>query len=407
MDIHEYQAKAILADYGVAIPDGGLAYSPEQAAYRASEIGGEGWLVKAQIHSGGRGQAGGIKLCSHEREIWEAADELLGKRLVTQQTGKQGKGVYRLYVEAAVASESEIYLGFLLDRSAERVVVMASAAGGVDIEEVAAADPDAIIRVNVEPAVGLQAFEAREIAFAVGLDASLVPQAVQMMVACYRAFRDLDATMLEINPLAITADRRLVALDAKMTFDDNALFRHQHISELRDKSQEDPRERTANDRGLSYVGLDGDIGCIINGAGLAMATMDMIKHAGGEPANFLDIGGGASPERVLKAFRLVLSDENVKAVLVNIFAGINRCDWVAEGVVQALRQLDIGVPVVVRLSGTNVQEGQAILANADVEVITAGSLAEAGERAVEAVRGAGDRASAADPAPSLASSAAS
>ena len=385
MEIHEYQAKAILADYGVAIPEAGLAYSPEQATYRASEIGGERWVVKAQIHAGSRGQAGGIRICSHEREIWEAADELLGKRLVTHQTGERGKGVYRLYVEAAVTSEREIYLGFVLDRAAERVMVVASAAGGTDIEEIAANDPDSIVRVNVEPAVGIQAFEAREIAFAVGLDASLVPQAVQLMAACYRAFLDLDVTMLEINPLAVTADGRLLALDAKMTFDDNALFRHQDVSELRDKSQEDPRERSANDRGLSYVGLEGNIGCIINGAGLAMATMDMIKHAGGEPANFLDIGGGASPERVLKAFRLVLSDENVKAVLVNIFAGINRCDWVAEGVVQALKQLEVQVPVVVRLSGTNVEEGRRILAQADVGVLTADSLAEAGVRAVESI----------------------
>ena len=385
MEIHEYQAKAILADYGVAIPEGGLAYSPEQATYRASEIGGERWVVKAQVHCGARGQAGGIKICSHEREIWEAADELLGKRLVTPQTGEQGKGVYRLYVEAAISSERELYLGFVLDRSAERVMVVASAAGGMDIEEIAIRDPSSIVRVNVEPAVGLQAFEARETAFAVGLDASLVSQAVQVMTACYRAFLDLDATMLEINPLAVTADGRLVALDAKMIFDDNALFRHQDVSELRDKSQEDPRERTATDRGLSYVGLDGNIGCIINGAGLAMATMDMIKHAGGEPANFLDIGGGASPERVLKAFRLVLSDTSVEAVLVNIFAGINRCDWVAEGVVQALRQLDPKVPVVVRLSGTNVEEGRRILAEADVAVVTADSLAEAGTRAVESL----------------------
>ncbi|MCQ3807353.1 MAG: malate--CoA ligase subunit beta [Acidimicrobiaceae bacterium] len=386
MEIHEYQAKAILADYGVAIPEGGLAYSPEQAAYRASEIGGEQWVVKAQIHSGARGKAGGIKVCSHEREVADAADALLGKRLVTQQTGERGKGVYRLYVEAAVAAESEIYLGFVLDRSAERLMVVASAAGGTDIEEIVARDPGSIVRVNVEPAVGLQSFEAREIAFAVGLDPSLVPPAVQLMTACHRMILDLDTTMLEINPLAVTTDGRLLALDAKMIFDDNALFRHQDVSELRDKSQEDPRERTAVDRGLSYVGLDGNIGCIINGAGLAMATMDMIKHAGGEPANFLDIGGGASAERVLKAFRLVLSDDNVEAVLVNIFAGINRCDWVAEGVVQALRQLEVPVPVVVRLSGTNVDEGRQILADADVGVITADSLAEAGSRAVESIR---------------------
>ncbi len=385
MDIHEYQAKAILNDYGVATPEGGLAYSPEQATYRAHEIGGEQWLVKAQIHSGARGKAGGIRLCRDEHEIWEAANDLLGRRLVTDQTGERGRGVYRLYVEAAVATELDIYLGFLFDRSSERVTVAVSPAGGAEIEEIAANHPSSIVRVNVEPAVGLQAFEAREISFAIGLDKTLIPQAVSTMTACYRTFRDLDATMLEINPLGVTADGRLMALDAKMTFDDNALFRHQDVSELRDKSQEDPRERTAADRGLSYVGLDGDIGCIINGAGLAMATMDMIKHSGGEAANFLDIGGGASPDQVLKAFRLVLSDEKVKAVLVNIFAGINRCDWVAEGVVQALAQLEVQVPVVVRLSGTNVEEGLRILAEADVTVITAGTLAEAGERAVEAV----------------------
>ena len=384
MEIHEYQAKAILADYGVAIPDGGLAYSPEQATYRAYEIGGDRWVVKAQIHSGARGLAGGIRVCSSEQDIWQAADDLLGKRLITRQTGPRGKGVYRLYLETIVASEREIYLGYVLDRSSERVMVVASSAGGTEIEEIAERDPDSIVRINVEPAVGLQAFEAREVAFAVGLDPTLVPQAVQTMTACYRAFCDLDATMLEINPLAVTPGGRLVALDAKMTFDDNALFRHQDVSELRDKSQEDTRERMAADRGLSYVGLEGDIGCIINGAGLAMATLDMIKHCGGEPANFLDIGGGASPERVLKAFRLVLSNRNVAAVLVNIFAGINRCDWVAEGVVEAMGKLEVAVPVVVRLSGTNVEEGQRILATSDMPVITADTLAEAGRQAVQA-----------------------
>ena len=269
-------------------------------------------------------------------------------------------------------------------------MVIASAAGGTAIEEIAADDPTRIVRVHVEPAVGLQAFEAREVAFTVGLNPTLIPQAVHTMTACYRAFCDLDATMLEINPLAATYAGCLLALDAKMTFDDNALFRHQDVSELRDKSQEDPRERSAADRGLNYVGLDGDIGCIINGAGLAMATMDMIKHSGGEPANFLDIGGGASPDRVMKAFRLVLSNENVKAVLVNIFAGINRCDWVAEGVVQSLRQLDLQAPVVVRLSGTNVEEGRRILAEAkaeaDVPLIIADTLAEAGRLAVQTAR---------------------
>lgn len=385
MDIHEYQAKALLADFGVPIPPGGLAYSPEQAQYRASEIGGEQWVIKAQVHTGGRGKAGGIRLCRSEQEVWTAADEMLGSRLVTNQTGPRGRGVYRLYVESVADIEREIYLGFVLDRATERVMLVASAAGGMEIEQIAEEDPESMIRVVIEPAVGLQAFQAREVAFALGLDASLVTEAANTLRACYRSFRDLDATMVEINPLVVTADGRILALDAKMTFDDNALFKHQRISELRDKSQEDPREMRATDRGLSYVGLEGDIGCIINGAGLAMATMDMIKHSGGEPANFLDIGGGASPERVAKAFNLVLSDDNVKGVLVNIFAGINRCDWVAQGVVKAMQDLDIQVPVVVRLSGTNVEEGRRILEESSVSLITADTLAEAAEKSVAAV----------------------
>ena len=385
MDIHEYQAKALLADFGVPIPPGGLAYSPEQAQYRASEIGGEHWVIKAQVHTGGRGKAGGIRLCQSEQEVWTAADEMLGSRLVTNQTGPRGRGVYRLYVESVADIEREIYLGFVLDRATERVMLVASAAGGMEIEQIAEEDPESMIRVVIEPAVGLQAFQAREVAFALGLDASLVTEAANTLRACYRSFRDLDATMVEINPLVVTTDGRILALDAKMTFDDNALFKHQLISELRDKSQEDPREMRATDRGLSYVGLEGDIGCIINGAGLAMATMDMIKHSGGEPANFLDIGGGASPERVAKAFNLVLSDDNVKGVLVNIFAGINRCDWVAQGVVKAMQDLDIQVPVVVRLSGTNVEEGRRILEESSVSLITADTLAEAAEKSVAAV----------------------
>ena len=386
MDIHEYQAKAILADFGMPIARGGIAYSPEQAAYRAMELGGEKWVVKAQIHSGARGKAGGIKICATENEVLEAANELLGRRLVTNQTGPQGKLVGRLYIEEATAIEREIYLAFVLDRSSERIMCVASAAGGMDIEEIAKKQPDSIVRVPIEPAVGLQDFQAREIAFALGLDTGLLPEAVKALKACYRAFRDLDATMVEINPLVVTADGRIIALDAKMAFDDNALFRRPQISELRDKSQEDAREMNAADRGLSYVGLDGNIGCIINGAGLAMATMDMIKHVGGEPANFLDIGGGASPERVAKAFNLVLSDQGVDAILVNIFAGINRCDWVAEGVIQAMEKLDVAVPVVVRLSGTNVEQGRQILADSDINLITADTLAEAAEKAVAAAK---------------------
>ena len=384
MDIHEYQAKALLADFGMPIARGGLAYSPEQAAYRAKELGGEKWVVKAQIHSGARGKAGGIKFCSNENEVLEAANELFGKRLVTNQTGPQGKLVYRLYIEAATDIEREIYLAFVLDRDSERIMCVASSAGGMDIEEIAKTDPDSIIRVPIEPAVGLRDFQAREIAFALGLEAGQISEAVTALHACYRAFRDLDATMVEINPLVVTTEGRLLALDAKMGFDNNALFRRQQVSELRDKSQEDPREMNAADRGLSYVGLDGNIGCIINGAGLAMATMDMIKHVGGEPANFLDIGGGASPERVAKAFNLVLSDDNVKAILVNIFAGINRCDWVAEGVIQAMQKLEVKIPVIVRLSGTNEEKGRQILADSDVNLITVDTLAEAAEKAVTA-----------------------
>ena len=385
MDIHEYQAKALLAEYDVPIATGGLAYSPEQAAYRAKEIGGGQWVVKAQVHSGARGKAGGIRMCDSEDEVWEAADDLLGRRLVTDQTGPVGKGVYRLYVEPVVPFGTEIYLSMVLDRQSERIMLVMSGSGGLEIEEVAETDPDAIVRISIEPAVGLQAFQARAMAFACGLDAGLVSQAEQLLLGAYRAFRDLDATMLEINPLVVTEEGRLLALDAKMSFDDNALFRHQNVSELRDKSQEDPREMNAADRGLSYVGLDGNIGCIINGAGLAMATMDMIKHSGGEPANFLAIGGGASPDRVVKAFKLVLSDERVEAILVNIFSGIYRCDWVAEGVGKAMTELEVKVPVVARLSGTNVEEGRRILAESDVELITAETLAEAGEKAVAAV----------------------
>jgi succinyl-CoA synthetase beta subunit len=384
VDIHEYQAKEILADFGVQTPRGGLAYSPEQAVYRAHEIGGEKWVVKAQIHSGARGKAGGIKLCRTDDEIWNAADELLGARLVTHQTGPKGKVVHRLYVEEATDIAQEFYVGFVLDRQMERVAVVASAEGGMEIEEISQKKPGSLIRLAVEPAVGMQPFEAREIAFKLKIDKSLISQAVTVFLGCYRAFRDLDATMVEINPLVVTRNGDLLALDAKMAFDDNALFRRPNISELRDKSQEDPREMKAADRGLSYVGLDGHIGCIINGAGLSMATMDIIKLAGGEPANFLDIGGGASPDRVAKAFNLVLSDENVETILVNIFAGINRCDWVAEGIVQAVSKIDLKIPLVVRLAGTNVEEGRKILKDSGLPVITADTLKEAAERAVAA-----------------------
>ncbi len=386
MEVHEYQAKQLLKQFGVSIPVGGLAYSPEQAVYRANEIGGEKWVVKAQIHSGARGKAGGIKFCSNTQEVWDAAESLLGRKLVTHQTGVEGKMVYRLYVEPATEIKSELYFGLVLDRSHECVVAVGSSQGGMDIEEVSSKNPESLIRINVEPAVGMQAFQARQMAFQLGLEGQQVQQAVSVFLKSYRAFRDLDATMLEINPLTITQADTVVALDAKMSFDDNALFRRTNISEYRDKSQEDPREMEAADRGLSYVGLEGNIGCIINGAGLAMATMDIIKMKGGEPANFLDIGGGASPERVAKAFRLVLSDAKVDAILVNIFAGINRCDWVAEGVIQAVQKLKPSVPVVVRLSGTNVEAGQAIINNSDLGILSADTLDQAAEVVVNSIQ---------------------
>jgi len=384
MDIHEYQAKELLAGNGVSVPPGAIAFSADQAVYAATELGGWHWAVKAQIHAGARGKAGGIKLCRTYNEVREAARALLGKPLVTSQTGPEGKPVQRVYIEAATPYQKEFYLGFVLDRKTERIRVIASKEGGVEIEQIAENDPDALFQVIVEPAVGLQPFEARAIAFKLGLTIKQVQSAVQTILGAYRTFRDLDATMLEINPLILTNDGRIVALDAKMSFDDNALFRQRNIANMHDPSQEDPREAQALEHQLNYVGLEGNIGCIVNGAGLAMATMDVIKYAGGEPANFLDVGGGASPERVATAFRLVLSDKKVRSVLVNIFAGINRCDWVAEGVVHAVRETDIKVPLVVRLAGTNVEAGRKVLQDSGIKVIMAESLNDAAAKAVAA-----------------------
>ncbi|WP_320179493.1 malate--CoA ligase subunit beta [Roseovarius pacificus] len=384
MDIHEYQAKDLLTRFGVQVPRGGIAYSPEQAVYRASELSGDKWVVKAQIHSGARGKAGGVRICSSEEEVSDAATWMLGRKLVTHQTGPQGKLVSRLYVEEATSIAQEIYLGFVMDRKLERVVVVASAQGGMEIEEISEQEPESIIRSVVDPAVGMQAFQAREIAFSLGLEPPLIAQAVKTIMGCYRLMAEMDANMVEVNPMVVTQAGEIVALDAKVSFDDNALFRRPEIAELRDKSQEDTRETYAEDRGLSYIGLDGEIGCIVNGAGLAMATLDMIKMSGGEPANFLDVGGGASPERVLKSFKAVLNDPNVEAILVNIFAGINRCDWIAEGVVLAMKELELTLPVVVRLSGTNVEEGRKVLGDSGLPIITADTLAEAADSVVGA-----------------------
>ena len=386
MDIHEYQAKKILSDFGIGIPKGGIAYSPENAEYKAKEIGGSKWVVKAQVHSGARGKAGGIIICNDALEVAQATDKLLGKKLVTNQTGPAGKIINRVYIEEASDIEKELYLGLVFDRGSECIMVVASTEGGMSVEEISSEKPETIIRSKIEVAVGMQEFQAREIAFSLGIEPELVSRTADVIRNCYRVFSELDATMVEINPLVITKDKHVFALDCKMSFDNNALFRRNEVSELRDKSQENPSEVYASDRGLNYVGLDGNIGNIINGAGLAMASMDMIKLAGGEPANFLDVGGGATPEKIVKAFKLVSSDEKVKVILVNIFAGINRCDWIAEGIVQALDQIKIDMPLVIRLAGTNVEKGNQILRDSKIDYIEANSLEDAANKAVAALR---------------------
>ena len=386
MDIHEYQAKKILSDFGIGIPKGGIAYSPENAEYKAKEIGGSKWVVKAQVHSGARGKAGGIIICNDALEVAQATDKLLGKKLVTNQTGPAGKIINRVYIEEASDIEKELYLGLVFDRGSECIMVVASTEGGMSVEEISSEKPETIIRSKIEVAVGMQEFQAREIAFSLGIEPELVSRTADVIRNCYRVFSELDATMVEINPLVITKDKHVFALDCKMSFDNNALFRRNEVSELRDKSQENPSEVYASDRGLNYVGLDGNIGNIINGAGLAMASMDMIKLAGGEPANFLDVGGGATPEKIVKAFKLVSSDEKVKVILDNIFAGINRCDWIAEGIVQALDQIKIDMPLVIRLAGTNVEKGNQILRDSKIDYIEANSLEDAANKAVAALR---------------------
>ena len=391
MDIHEYQAKQILSNFGVRIPRGGIAYSPENAEYKARDIGGSKWVVKAQVHSGGRGKAGGIILCNDSLEVAQATDKMLGKKLITTQTGPSGKIINRVYIEEATDIEQELYLGLVFDRGSECIMVVASTAGGMSVEEISNEKPETIIRSKIEASVGIQEFQAREIAFDLGIESELISRTAEVIIGCYRAFSELDATMVEINPLVITKNKNILALDCKMSFDNNALFRRNEVSELRDKSQENSNEVYASDRGLNYVGLDGNIGNIINGAGLAMASMDMIKLAGGEPANFLDVGGGATPEKIVKAFKLVSSDEKVKVILVNIFAGINRCDWVAEGIVQALQKIKIEMPLVIRLAGTNVEEGNKILRDSKINYIEASTLEDAANKAVKALNDLGHK----------------
>jgi succinyl-CoA synthetase beta subunit len=384
VNIHEYQAKELLKSYGVPVPPGEVIYSQRAAQRVADELGGTRWVVKAQIHAGGRGKAGGVKLANTPAKVAELADQMIGTTLVTAQTGPEGQHVSRVLVERATRIERELYIGFLVDRVSQKIVVIASAAGGVDIEDVAANEPDKIHEEYVDPGVGLLDFQCRKIATAIGVTTR---QSVftRILKRVYRCFRDKDCLQLEINPLVVTDEGDLIALDCKMSFDDNSLFRQGAVSELRDFDEEDPKEVEATGHGLNYIALDGSVGCIVNGAGLAMATMDAIVHHSGRPANFLDVGGGASPEKIANAFRIVLKDPNVKAILVNIFAGINRCDWIATGVVQAARDQAIGVPVIVRLAGTNVDEGRRILDESGLTLIQAEDLDDAAAKAVDAL----------------------
>jgi len=385
MNIHEYQAKSLMAKFGVAVPRGAVAYTPAEAEEAASALGGSLWAVKAQIHAGGRGKAGGIKLARSPAEAKAAAQALLGKTLVTHQTGPQGREVKRVYVEAGSDIARELYLGMLVDRGSARIVVMASREGGVEIETVAAKTPEKIIRVTVDPASGLMGHHARRIVFGLGLEGDEVAAGTKFIAAMYRAFVELDASVIEINPLVVTKAGDVVALDAKMNFDDNALFRHKEVEEMRDESEEDPAELEAARHSLNYIKLDGNIGCMVNGAGLAMATMDIIKLYCGSPANFLDVGGGATRDRVTTAFKLILSDPHVEGILVNIFGGIMRCDVIAEGVVAAAKEISLGVPLVVRLEGTNVELGKKILRESGLPILSADNLADAAEKIVKAV----------------------
>jgi succinyl-CoA synthetase beta subunit len=382
MKIHEYQAKAILARHGVPVPRGEVAFTADDAADIARRLGGDVVVVKAQIHAGGRGKGGGVKLAKSAEEAERIARGMIGMTLVTHQTGPEGRVVGRVLIEEGLKMQRELYLSLLLDRAAGKPVMMASAAGGMDIEEVAAKTPEKIVRVHIDPGVGLVPFEARQLGFGIGLDGAQVNKFVKLAQALYTAYTATDATLVEINPLVVTESGDLLALDAKMNFDDNALSRHPQLRELRDLSEEDPLEVEASKYSLNYIHLDGNIGCMVNGAGLAMATMDIIKLAGGEPANFLDVGGGANAEQIRNAFKILTSDKNVKAVLINIFGGILRCDVLAQGVIAAVKELGVGAPIVIRMEGTNVDEGKRLLRDSGMNFTTADSMGEAADKVV-------------------------
>jgi succinyl-CoA synthetase beta subunit len=386
MNIHEYQAKSLMSRYGVAVPRGAVAYTAEEAEAAARNLGGSVWAVKAQIHAGGRGKGGGIKIAKSPDEVRDLAKKMIGMTLVTKQTGPAGREVKRIYVESGCDIDRELYLSLLVDRASARVTLMASTEGGMDIEEVAANHPEKIIKVTVDPAAGLMPEHARRVAFGLGLKGAAVGSAAKLVTALYKAFIDLDASLVEINPLVLTKGGEVLVLDAKMNFDDNGLFRQKDVLELRDEDEEDPAEVEASRHGLNYIKLDGNIGCMVNGAGLAMATMDIIKLHGGAPANFLDVGGGATKERVTAAFKIILSDANVEGILVNIFGGIMRCDVIAEGVVAAAREIGLQVPLVVRLEGTNVELGKKILKESGLAITSADDLGDAAAKIVRAVK---------------------
>ncbi len=389
MNIHEYQAKEIFAKYGVPLSKGKVAFTVDEAVEAAKEIGGEKWVVKAQIHAGGRGKGGGVKLAKTLDEVKQHADAILGMTLVTHQTGPQGKLVKKLYIEAAADIAKEYYLGVVLDRAREMPVFIASTEGGMEIEKVAAETPEKIIKVGVDPLTGFQSFHARELAFGLNLTSAQMKDFGKFVQALYKVYIENDASLIEINPLVLTGDDRFIALDAKMNFDDNALYRHPAIEEMRDLDEEEPTETEAGNYGLSYVKLDGNVGCMVNGAGLAMSTMDIIKLSGGEPANFLDVGGGASAETVAKGFEIILRDPNVKAIFVNIFGGIVRCDRIANGILEATQVTEVKVPIIVRLDGTNAKEAAEILKASTIEnIITASDLADGAKKAVQAAKGA-------------------
>ena len=385
MNIHEYQGKELLRQYGVSVPNGKVAFTVEEAVEAAKELGTDVCVVKAQIHAGGRGKAGGVKVAKGLDKVREYAEEILGKTLVTHQTGPEGKEVKRLLIEEGCDIQKEYYVGLVLDRATSRVVLMASEEGGTEIEEVAAATPEKIFKEEIDPVVGLTAFQARRLAFNINIPVKLVGQAVKFMMGLYKVYIEKDCSIAEINPLVVTGDGKVMALDAKLNFDSNALYRQKDIMDMRDLEEEDPKEIEASKYDLSYISLDGNIGCMVNGAGLAMSTMDIIKHYGGDPANFLDVGGGATAEKVTEAFKIILSDENVKGIFVNIFGGIMKCDVIATGVVEAAKEVGLNVPLVVRLEGTNVEAGKKILAESNVDIITADSMADGAQKIVKLV----------------------